>query len=189
MYRLPFSQSRLRTLKQNCMKWCPVIIIILFCWQDSIGQSKIQAGTTREDTIYLRKLLDSAKSLRQKDTVRHTAIAAEILRISQNINSKPFIVLALLEKSILASNENAIKFLTAAIPIAKECKDTMLTAGVYNYLGFKYKLVKQHMHALDCFFETMKLLSQKPATRELENALSHIGNIYMELDDPRGLLY
>ena len=171
------------------MKWYAVILIVLCCRLDAYCQVQKRSGSLTQDTVYLRKLLDSAKTFRHKDTASHTAIVEQSLQLAQQINSKQFIVLACFEKLVHVRPETAIKLLTATLPTAKETKDTGLIASAYNYLGYNYKRLKQDMQALDCFFETLKLLSHKTSSRDLEFALSHIGNIYMVLDDPRGLVY
>src|SRR5678816_3345718 len=124
MSRLPFLRPTHSTVNQSCMKWFTAILIALICCLDSYSQAKMPTGSLTQDTLYLRKLLDSAKMLRQKDTARQTALAEQVFRMAQKINSKQFIVLGLYEKAVLAKHENAIAFLKAAIPTAWELKDT-----------------------------------------------------------------
>ena len=171
------------------MKLCYVILLALFTWMDSYSQAKKAVASHSHDTVYLRKVLDSAKNLRFKDTAAHTAIADRAITLSEKVNDKKFMALAHMERSIHLTNEKAIKGFATALVYAKESQDTMTIVQANISIGHRYSIMDQRLKSLDYFFETLRLLNKNRECREYELALSHIGNTYMEFGDRRGLEY
>lgn len=145
--------------------------------------------TSQPDTVVVRKLLDSAVALRFVDTVKHTAVTQQALRIAEQIGSKVQIAQALRESTVHLKINQRFAPLQRGLAIATEINDTTQIIAYNNALGYAYSLTDKEPRALDHFFTNLRILEKRPNPRDLNFVYSSLGSIYGALDDPKGIEY